>query len=98
MFTFDSIRNWLSGESPVPPTGIHEDDDGGVTIDFLIPLETEKMSEAVNLDAMTPEQLKHFINNQEQAHKDKQKALRSLLRAKIALAPKVVQEEAPAVG
>ena len=62
-----------------------------------IPLETEKMSEAVNLDAMTPAELTAFIESKEKAHKDSQKALRALLRAKITLAPKVVTE-APAVG
>lgn len=60
-----------------------------------IPLETEKMSDAVNLDAMNVEGLTKFIDEQEKAHKEKQKALRALLRAKIALAPKT---EAPAVG
>lgn len=61
----------------------------------LIPLETEEMSDAVNLDSMTPADLTKFIADKEAAHKESQKALRALLRAKIALAPKT---EAPAVG
>ena len=51
-----------------------------------IPPETEEVKP--NLDAMTPAELTKFIEEQEKTHKESQRALRALLRAKIVLAPK----------
>jgi len=60
------------------------------------PPETEEVN--VNLDAMTPAELTAFINEKEKAHKDAVKAMRALLRAKIALTPKSQTSEANTVG
>lgn len=94
---FKEVIDWLKGnDNPQPYFSTPAEALIDIPfVPFVNPLETEKMSEAVNLDAMTPADLAKFIEEQEKAHKDRQKALRALLRAKHALAPKT---EAPAVG
>lgn len=93
---FEKVIDWLKGNDKPHYFSTPAEILCDLPVPSPIPLETE-MSDAVNLDAMNVEGLTKFIEEQEKAHKEKQKALRALLRAKIALTPKAAQE-APAVG
>lgn len=95
---FEKVINWLkSNDKPQPYFSTPAEVLCSKEFDDLflstIPPETEEVN--VNLDAMTPAELTAFIAEKEKVHKEAVKAMRALLRAKIALAPKT---EAPAVG
>lgn len=102
---FAKVMGWLKGE-PAPtydhrsPLEVPYVDPyilyPKLSVFPLTPPETEEVN--VNLDAMTPAELTAFINEKEKDHREAVKAMRALLRAKIALAPKSKIEEEVTVG